>query len=200
DSEEAVAAGCSVACTATLERLDPRLGSVQHSRRITGCQLTLQRDSHGELRLRLAAKTHSANLSAKGVVIFKKFWREGKCTLRLPSESAQLLLSNCPVDRLADFLKLLFVKQQCAASRQQRAAPLRQLQQHRQPALPQAETDISPVSAADLAAVRARQAAAAAAAAAAGSAASTATTPQRLQRKRPAVAPAASAAATAAML
>ncbi|PAA52845.1 hypothetical protein BOX15_Mlig021419g1, partial [Macrostomum lignano] len=191
---------CSVACTATLERLDPRLGSVQHSRRITGCQLTLQRDSHGELRLRLAAKTHSANLSAKGVVIFKKFWREGKCTLRLPSESAQLLLSNCPVDRLADFLKLLFVKQQCAASRQQRAAPLRQLQQHRQPALPQAETDISPVSAADLAAVRARQAAAAAAAAAAGSAASTATTPQRLQRKRPAVAPAASAAATAAML
>uniref|UniRef100_A0A1I8GGV2 ATP-dependent DNA helicase n=1 Tax=Macrostomum lignano TaxID=282301 RepID=A0A1I8GGV2_9PLAT len=198
DSEEAVAAGCSVACTATLERLDPRLGSVQHSRRITGCQLTLQRDSHGELRLRLAAKTHSANLSAKGVVIFKKFWREGKCTLRLPSESAQLLLSNCPVDRLADFLKLLFVKQQCAASRQQRAAPLRQLQQHRQPALPQAETDISPVSAADLAAVRARQAAAAAAAA--GSAASTATTPQRLQRKRPAVAPAASAAATAAML
>lgn len=43
------------------------------------------------------------------VVVHKKFMKDGKATIRLPDQRLQLLISNCPPDKLAVFLKTLQV-------------------------------------------------------------------------------------------
>uniref|UniRef100_A0A3Q3EJM5 ATP-dependent DNA helicase PIF1 n=1 Tax=Labrus bergylta TaxID=56723 RepID=A0A3Q3EJM5_9LABR len=44
--------------------------------------------------------------------LFTKFVREGKCTIKLLPENIQVLMSNCPPDKLNLFLKTLSIKHQ----------------------------------------------------------------------------------------
>ncbi|GFS13168.1 ATP-dependent DNA helicase PIF1 [Elysia marginata] len=57
-------------------------------------------------------KKHS-RYSVKEIVIHKKFVKDGKATIKLPAHKIHLMLSNCPPDRLAFFLRTLQVKLDC---------------------------------------------------------------------------------------
>lgn len=42
--------------------------------------------------------------------IYKKFWREGKATIKLITQQLQLMVSNCPPEQLGLFLRCLLIK------------------------------------------------------------------------------------------
>ena len=45
--------------------------------------------------------------------VHKKFARDGKATIKLPEKRLQLMLSNCPPDKLIMFLKTMTTKLEC---------------------------------------------------------------------------------------
>ncbi|GFN95027.1 ATP-dependent DNA helicase pif1 [Plakobranchus ocellatus] len=102
----------SLCCTIGVEELSSTgniLKKVTHPK----VTLTLGRDEFKELQIQIDfPKKHSRYL-VKEVLIHKKFVKDGKATIKLPEHKLHLMLSNCPPDRLAFFLKTLQVKLDC---------------------------------------------------------------------------------------
>ncbi|XP_035027230.2 ATP-dependent DNA helicase PIF1 [Hippoglossus stenolepis] len=103
--------GAQLQCCVTVEQLN---SSGQASRRqlLRRASVTLGRNEFQEIILRLHDGKVPQSFHLKDFRLFTKFAREGKCTVKLLQENIQLLISNCPPDRLCLFLKTLSIKHQ----------------------------------------------------------------------------------------
>ena len=97
-------------CTVTIEKLN-EAGHVINSQKIQSCSVTLGRNEFREVVVKISPIKGGRHQQVvmKEVTLFKKFLRDGKSTIRSQS-NVQLLISNCPPDRLARFLKMLAIK------------------------------------------------------------------------------------------
>ena len=97
-------------CCVAIENLTPT-GNVTKSQKLNNCMVTLGRDQFRDIVIKIASKKTGKpqDIIMKNVKIFKKFLREGKATIRT-QDKTQVLISNCPPDRLAMFLKTFAIK------------------------------------------------------------------------------------------
>ena len=75
--------------------------------------LVLGRNEFREIILKLESGKKALRFNLRETVVHKKFARDGKATIRLPKQNLQLLLSNCPPDKLIMFLKTMSTKLEC---------------------------------------------------------------------------------------
>ncbi|XP_047446634.1 ATP-dependent DNA helicase PIF1 [Mugil cephalus] len=107
----AVEDGAQLQCCVTVEQLN---SSGQATRRqvIRKASVILGRNEFQEIILRVHDGKVPQNYHLKEFKLFTKFYREGKCTVKLLPENIQVLISNCPPDQLSLFLKTLSIKHQ----------------------------------------------------------------------------------------
>ncbi|XP_053449181.1 ATP-dependent DNA helicase PIF1 isoform X2 [Nycticebus coucang] len=118
---EAAAAGCEDAelrCRVAVEELSPG-GQPRRRQALRTAALSLGRNERRELMLRLQAPGPAERprcFPLRAARLFTRFAAAGRSTLRLPAHGAaragavQLLLSDCPPDRLRRFLRTLRLK------------------------------------------------------------------------------------------
>ncbi|XP_074544982.1 ATP-dependent DNA helicase PIF1 [Halichoeres trimaculatus] len=96
-------------CCVIVEQLN---ASGQTTRRqvLRKASVTLGRNEFQEIILRLHDGKVPQSYRLREFKMFTKFAREGKCTVKLLPENIQLLMSNCPPDKLNLFLKTLSIK------------------------------------------------------------------------------------------
>lgn len=96
-------------CCVAVEQLN---ASGQTTRRqvIRKASVILGRNEFQEIILRVHDGKVPQSYRMKEFKLFTKFAREGKCTVKLLPENIQVLISNCPPDRLNLFLKTLSIK------------------------------------------------------------------------------------------
>ncbi|KAM6918859.1 ATP-dependent DNA helicase PIF1 [Xenentodon cancila] len=101
--------GAQLQCCVTLEQLS---SSGQATRRqiIRKAAVILGRNEFQEIVLRVHDGKVPQSYCLKEFRLFTKFARDGKCTVKLLPENVQVLISNCPPDRLSVFLKTLSIK------------------------------------------------------------------------------------------
>ncbi|XP_037642340.1 ATP-dependent DNA helicase PIF1 [Sebastes umbrosus] len=107
--------GAQLQCCVAVEHLN---ASGQATRRqvIRKASVLLGRNEFQEIILRVLDGKVPQNYHLKEFKLFTKFAREGKCTVKLLPENIQVLISNCPPDRLNLFLKTLSIKHQARLS------------------------------------------------------------------------------------
>ncbi|XP_042285961.1 ATP-dependent DNA helicase PIF1 isoform X2 [Thunnus maccoyii] len=98
-------------CCVTVEHLNTS-GQATRRQVVRKASVILGRNEFQEIILRLHDGKVSQNYKLKDIKLFTKFARDGKCTIKLIPENIQLLISNCPPDRLNVFLKTLSIKHQ----------------------------------------------------------------------------------------
>uniref|UniRef100_A0A8D2DLP5 ATP-dependent DNA helicase PIF1 n=1 Tax=Sciurus vulgaris TaxID=55149 RepID=A0A8D2DLP5_SCIVU len=120
-STEAAAAECEDAelrCRVTVEELSPG-GQPRKRQNLRTAHLSLGRNERRELMLRLQAPGPAGQprcFPLRTARLFTRFAAAGRSTVRLPADAApragavQLLLSDCPPDRLRRFLRTLRLK------------------------------------------------------------------------------------------
>uniref|UniRef100_A0A8D3DCI2 ATP-dependent DNA helicase PIF1 n=1 Tax=Scophthalmus maximus TaxID=52904 RepID=A0A8D3DCI2_SCOMX len=103
--------GAQLQCCVTVEQLN---SSGQATRRqvLRKASVILGRNEFQEILLRVHDGKVPQSYQLREFKLFTKFARDGKCTVKLLPENIQVLLSNCPPDRLGLFLKTLSIKHQ----------------------------------------------------------------------------------------
>ena len=101
-------------CSVSVEKQNPLGGingiPVVHKK----CQLRLGRNEFQEMLIRLeTAPKPTQTFLLHNFQIFAKFLKEGKATIKFKDAAMQLMISNCPPDKLSDFLKTISVKITC---------------------------------------------------------------------------------------
>ncbi|KAM8727219.1 ATP-dependent DNA helicase PIF1 [Acanthopagrus schlegelii] len=131
-------------CCVTVEQLN---SSGQATRRqiIRKAAVILGRNEFQEIILRVHDGRVPQSYCLKEFKLFTKFAREGKCTVKLLPENIQVLMSNCPPDRLSLFLKTLSIKHQAWQS----SKPLSQREKLKA-GLPRSFEAISPLQQKDI--------------------------------------------------
>nr|XP_015797700.2 ATP-dependent DNA helicase PIF1 isoform X1 [Nothobranchius furzeri] len=103
--------GAQLRCCVTLERLE-RSGQAARRQLIRKASVLLGRNEFQEMILRVQDGKVALGYPLKDFRLFTRFASEGKCSIRLLPENIQVLISNCPPDRLRLFLKTLSIKHQ----------------------------------------------------------------------------------------
>ena len=99
----------SLECTLTTEKLGDT-GSLCKPTTHKRCLLLLGRNEFREITLRVQLPNQTKSYRTDELRIFKRFAHEGKATIRIDKQKTQLLLSNCPPDKLLGFLALFVTK------------------------------------------------------------------------------------------
>ncbi|BFY99883.1 hypothetical protein BsWGS_02923 [Bradybaena similaris] len=102
----------SLCCTVIIEELSAA-GNIVAKTQHRNLTLTLGRDEFREMQLKISFPKKESKYAVKEVLIHKRFVKDGKATIKLPDHKLQLLLSNCPPDKLLVFLKTLQTKLDC---------------------------------------------------------------------------------------
>ncbi|PVD22918.1 hypothetical protein C0Q70_16178 [Pomacea canaliculata] len=134
----------SIVCSVSLEEVSGT-GSIIKKTQHKNVTLTLGRDEFKELQLFLDLPKKVMHMCIREVVVHKKFMKDGKATIRLPDQRLQLLISNCPPDKLAVFLKTLQTKLEVLREKGFVSQRQRMLSEE-----PRAFTEISPLTIKDL--------------------------------------------------
>ncbi|XP_042354055.1 ATP-dependent DNA helicase PIF1 [Plectropomus leopardus] len=103
--------GAQLQCCVTVEQLNIS-GQATRRQVIRKASVVLGRNEFQEIILRIHDGKVPQNYHLKEFKLFTKFVRDGKCTVKLLRENIQVLISNCPPDRLNIFLKTLSIKHQ----------------------------------------------------------------------------------------
>lgn len=103
--------GAQLQCCVTVEQLNAA-GQATRRQVIRKASVILGRNEFQEIILRVHDGKVPQNYNLKEFRLFTKFVRDGKCTVKLLPENVQVLVSNCPPDKLSLFLKTLSVKHQ----------------------------------------------------------------------------------------
>lgn len=98
-------------CCVTVEQLN-NYGEATRRRLIRKASVILGRNEFEEIILRVHDGIVAHSYLLKEFRLFTKFASDGKCTVKLLPDNIQVLLSNCPPDRLKCFLKTLSIKHQ----------------------------------------------------------------------------------------
>ncbi|XP_017286231.1 ATP-dependent DNA helicase PIF1 isoform X2 [Kryptolebias marmoratus] len=136
--------GAQLQCCVTVEQLN---SSGQAARRqvIRKASVILGRNEFQEIILRVQDGKVAHSYHLKEFTLFTKFASDGKCTVKLLPNNTQVLISNCPPDRLRLFLRTLSIKHQAGRS----GKPLSHREKLRA-ALPRSFETISPLQQKDL--------------------------------------------------
>lgn len=102
-------------CTVAVERLNPA-GQAIKRQLIRKATVTLGRNEFQEMVLRVHDGKTPQNFMLRDFQLFTRFAKDGKCTVKFVPESTQVLVSDCPPDRLKVFLKTLSIKHQASQS------------------------------------------------------------------------------------
>ncbi|CAK6952318.1 ATP-dependent DNA helicase PIF1 [Scomber scombrus] len=103
--------GAQLQCCVTVEHLNTS-GQATRRKVIRKASVTLGRNEFQEIILRVHDGKVPQSYNLKDIKLFTKFVRDGKCTVKLIPENIQVLISNCPPDKLNLFLKTLSIKHQ----------------------------------------------------------------------------------------
>ncbi|XP_034743457.1 ATP-dependent DNA helicase PIF1 [Etheostoma cragini] len=107
--------GGQLQCCVAVEQLNTS-GQATRRQLIRKASVVLGRNEFHEIILRVHDGKVPQNYHLNEFKLFTKFAREGKCTVKLLRENIQVLISNCPPDRLNLFLKTLSIKHQARLS------------------------------------------------------------------------------------
>ncbi|XP_062569791.1 ATP-dependent DNA helicase PIF1-like [Saccostrea cucullata] len=99
-------------CTLTVEELS-KSGDVQKSSVHKNIFISVGRNEFRDVVLKVELQRKDLKFSLRELRIHKKFAKDGKSTIRIPDKNMNLLISNCPPDKLIYFLKLLSTKFEC---------------------------------------------------------------------------------------
>lgn len=106
--------GARLECSVAVERVGgASAGHVVQRRVLRRAVVTLGRDEFRELLLRVQdvrGGPHDSFALRNDFRLFTRFVKDGKCTVNFPQNNAQILISDCPPDRLKTFLKTLSIK------------------------------------------------------------------------------------------
>ncbi|KAL2101689.1 hypothetical protein ACEWY4_003450 [Coilia grayii] len=94
-------------CSVTIEYLNSS-GLASTSQFLRRVSVTLERNEFQEMVLRLHDKA-PRNFILRDIKLFTRFMKDGKCTIKILPD-IQVLISDCPPDRLVVFLKTLSIK------------------------------------------------------------------------------------------
>ncbi|KAI2667431.1 ATP-dependent DNA helicase PIF1 [Labeo rohita] len=100
-------------CTVAVERLNPA-GQAIKRQLIRKASVTLGRNEFQEMVLRVHDGKAPQNFMLREFQLFTRFAKDGKCTVKFIPENTQVLVSDCPPDRLKMFLKTLSIKHQAS--------------------------------------------------------------------------------------
>uniref|UniRef100_A0A673JND3 ATP-dependent DNA helicase PIF1 n=1 Tax=Sinocyclocheilus rhinocerous TaxID=307959 RepID=A0A673JND3_9TELE len=100
-------------CTVAVERLNPA-GQAIKRQLIRKATVTLGRNEFQEIVLRVHDGKAPQNFMLHDFQLFTRFAKDGKCTVKFIPENTQVLVSDCPPDRLKMFLKTLSIKHQAS--------------------------------------------------------------------------------------
>ena len=73
----------------------------------------LGRNEFRDIILKVKLGNKEIRLSLQDVVVYRKFAKEGKATIRLTKQNVQFMLSNCPPNKIITFLRTLSAKLAC---------------------------------------------------------------------------------------
>lgn len=106
--------GVRLECSVAVERVSGAAAGPAVQRRVLRrAAVALGRDEFRELVLRvqdLRGGPHESFALRRDFRLFTRFVKDGKCTVNFPQNNTQLLISDCPPDRLKTFLKTLSIK------------------------------------------------------------------------------------------
>ncbi|XP_062509312.1 ATP-dependent DNA helicase PIF1-like [Corticium candelabrum] len=97
-----------IQCSLAIESLSGQ--STCQRKSFAKAELTLGRNENGSIMIQLNTPQETITQLIKQHTVHTKFLRDGKATIRLITQGVQLLISNCPPDNLASFVKTLEVK------------------------------------------------------------------------------------------
>ena len=101
-----------IQCTLTVEEL-AKTGNVLKSSVHKNIFISVGRNEFRDVVLRVELQKKELKFPLRDLTIHKKFAKDGKSTIKIPERNMNLLLSNCPPDKLIYFLKLLSTKFEC---------------------------------------------------------------------------------------
>ncbi|KAM4641380.1 ATP-dependent DNA helicase PIF1 [Discoglossus pictus] len=93
----------------TIEHLNCS-GQATKRKVIRNAFITLGRNEYRELVLKVNDGKVPQNFALKQIKLFTRFIKDGKSSIVLPPDNVQLLISNCPSDKLNHFMKTLLIK------------------------------------------------------------------------------------------
>lgn len=110
--------GARLECSVAVERVSgASAGHVVQRRVLRRATVTLGRDEFRELVLRVQdvrGGPHENFALRSDFRLFTRFVKDGKCTVNFPQSNTQILISDCPPDRLKIFLKTLTIKHEAS--------------------------------------------------------------------------------------
>ncbi|KAG9333926.1 hypothetical protein JZ751_009389, partial [Albula glossodonta] len=98
-------------CCLTVERLNAS-GQATKRQVIRRAAVTLGRNEFQEIVLRVHDGKVPQSFTLREIQLFTRFCKDGKSTIKLLPDNTQVLISDCPPDRLRMFLKTLSIKHQ----------------------------------------------------------------------------------------
>lgn len=101
--------GVSFKCCVTIQRLNSS-GLAATSQCIRRASVSLERNEFKEIVLRVHDGKAPRNFTLRDIKLFTRFSKDGKCTVKIIPDNIQILISDCPPDHLATFLKTLSIK------------------------------------------------------------------------------------------
>uniref|UniRef100_A0AAR2LLH6 ATP-dependent DNA helicase PIF1 n=1 Tax=Pygocentrus nattereri TaxID=42514 RepID=A0AAR2LLH6_PYGNA len=106
-------------CTVAVERVSASAGHVVKRQVMRSATVMLGRDEFEELVLRVQdrARGHAESFMLRNFQLFTRFAKDGKCTIKVDPEGTQVLVSDCPTDRLCTFLRTLKIKHEASRDR-----------------------------------------------------------------------------------
>lgn len=140
--------GSRLECSVAVERVGgASSGHAVQRRSIRRALIVLGRDEFRELQLRVQDTRGGPpeSFPMRQFCLHTRFIKDGKCTVSLAPVSVQLLISDCPPDRLKTFLKTLSIKHEASKD----TNPLSERARMRA-ALPRVFETISPVQVKDV--------------------------------------------------
>lgn len=130
----------SIQCNLAVESLSGKSNAQRKS--FCKAEMTLGRNEKGDVMIQLITSKETVTQIIKQFAVHKKFVRDGKATIQLLTQGVQLLISNCPPDNLACFIKTLQVKVAARGSLQAKHVGVRRALQTFNEISPLTETDI----------------------------------------------------------
>nr|XP_055058562.1 ATP-dependent DNA helicase PIF1-like isoform X3 [Misgurnus anguillicaudatus] len=102
-------------CTVAVERLNAA-GQATKRQYIRKATVILGRNEFHEIVMRVHDGKAPQSFMLRDFQLFTRFVKDGKCTVKFAPENTQVLISDCPPDRLKMFLKTLNIKHQASQS------------------------------------------------------------------------------------
>lgn len=134
-----------LACTVAHELLAPSGETLKRTVHQKG-SVCLGRNEFRDIILKVKLGNKEIKLPLKDVVVFRKFAKEGKATLRLSKQNVQFMLSNCPPNKIMTLLKTLAAKLECRKLEKPGVSERQKLLSER----PRSFQEISPITIKDM--------------------------------------------------